>query len=107
VRALAAVISTLLVLGLVPQAQAATRRCGSVAFNANSSQGAFNIVALRVGCRTARKVARHSGRARSHSYDALGFHCRALGRAHTAIYMERYRCRSHRRTVTFEAQPVN
>jgi hypothetical protein len=88
-------------------AGAGVHMCGGVAFDSDSSQGAFRLVAHGASCSVARRVARAGGRAQGRSYDARGFRCRALGHGPRAIYTVRYRCTSGRRLVTFETAPAD
>lgn len=92
-----------LVTSAVP-AHAATRKCGTLVFAMNSEYAASDIVATKVSCATARRVARVSrkynvatGRLR---YSAFGFACRGTRKDDFLPSVE-WRCNSGDSRVRF------
>ncbi|MGI8633087.1 MAG: hypothetical protein ACR2NA_11190 [Solirubrobacterales bacterium] len=80
---------------------ATPRGCGTVAFEANSDAGAFEVQATGVGCDTAREVARGS-RTGERSYERSGFRC-ASSTGEGQLPSHEYRCERGADLVTFTA----
>lgn len=79
------------------------RGCGGVAFEPGTENGAGGIRGKRVGCRTARRVARGSrpfGPTRPRDYRRLGFRC-AGARLDTPLPLALYTCHRRDATVVF------
>jgi hypothetical protein len=106
-----AAVTTLVVLAAAApaSAEAATRNCGSVAFASASDNGAFQIRATGVSCRTARAVARASrpaalgpaeGRT-SATYRIRRFRCRGVADTASELPALRYTCRRAAARVRF------
>ena len=108
VKGLVAVVAASAIAGLAPaSAQARARACGFVGFVADSSDGAFMLVAQGVSCQTARSVARQTrpehfrppGGVRR--FKAHGFACQGTDIT-SGIEFIRYRCRRGTSLVAFD-----
>ena len=106
---LAACVAALAVTATATAGPVPVRACGSLTFQRQSGQGAFNIKARGTDCSTARAVARRSAPTRFSSgnphYHALGFYCAGheapLDPANPALYVVRFRCSRGHSAVSF------
>jgi hypothetical protein len=107
--ACAAAVALGLVVAAPASADGATRNCGSVAFATASDNGAFQIRATGVSCRTARAIARASrpaafgpaeGRT-SATYRIRRFRCRGVADTASELPALRYTCRRAAARVRF------
>ena len=108
-RTLAGMIAIVASVAVVPATAGASAspHCGTVAFAAQSDNGAFQIVARSTSCDTARNVAGASRpsrfRDRNSSYSADGFSC--AGRMENASgagkELVRFRCTRRHSSVSF------
>jgi len=112
-RYLTAALSTLLLVAAAAATPTAgARPCGNVSFRYHSSVGAFDIVAVRVTCLTARRVASASrpaslgpGFGPTRSYRKSGFTCVGTDNAYpgplTGMEWVTYRCGRARGHIRF------